>query len=193
MMTPRLWSVALLAALALPLSLTLAVPATSQTVTETHVRVHVQGAVRRPGVYSLLAGSRLAELVALAGGPRADADLKDLNLAHVLTDGELCQVPVRVAAPPPVTLRVVTRRATRKAEGRHVTAKAAATPVKPVNLNRATLAELDTLPGIGPGLAASILKLRSKQGRFATVEALREVPGIGPKRFERLKPLVRVN
>ncbi|MFN3431350.1 MAG: ComEA family DNA-binding protein, partial [Candidatus Sericytochromatia bacterium] len=62
-----------------------------------------------------------------------------------------------------------------------------------VNLNTATAAQLDTLPGVGPGLATAILKLRSRMGgRFRSVEDLREVPGVGPKRFNRLRPLVEV-
>jgi competence protein ComEA len=166
-----------------------------QAMSEFQVRVQVQGAVRRPGIYRLPTGSRLAELVAKAGGPRPDARLQGLNLARRLTDGELCYVPsVKEAtprpapeaatAPPP---RRVALRVRRPAPARSVSRG-------PLNLNTASLAQLDTLPGVGPGLASAILRVRSRLGgRFRSVEDLREVQGIGQKRFDRLRPLVRVD
>ena len=163
-----------------------------QAVSEFQVRVQVQGAVKHPGVYRLPAGSRVAELVAKAGGPRPDARLSGLNLARRLADGELCYVPsikeAATPAPPPAA-----------APARAPQSRQAVRPVsRPafsgrVNLNTATAAQLDTLPGVGPGLAAAILKLRQRMGgRFRSVEDLREVPGVGPKRFNRLRSLVEV-
>lgn len=162
-----------------------------QAVSEFQVRVQVQGAVKRPGLYVLPTGSRLAELMARAGGPRPDARLQGLNLARRLSDGELCYVPsVKEATPAPVLeapmpVAAPVRRAYRRS----------VPPARsgPVNLNTATLAQLDTLPGVGPGLAAAIARVRARLGgRFKSVEDLREVQGIGQKRFERLRPLVRV-
>lgn len=162
-----------------------------QAVSEFHVRVQVQGAVKHPGVYRLPAGSRVAELVAKAGGPRPDARLSGLNLARRLADGELCYVPSikEAATPAPVTVP-----AGRAPQARHA-ARPATRPASSgrINLNTATAAQLDTLPGVGPGLAAAILKLRQRMGgRFRSVEDLREVAGVGPKRFNRLRSLVEV-
>jgi competence protein ComEA len=157
------------------------------------VRVQVQGAVKRPGVYRLPAGSRLAELMARAGGPRSDARLNGLNLARRLSDGELCYVPsVKEAAPTPAPVaQTAPAAASRVRRARR--APAIARPAGKLNLNTATAAQLDTLPGVGPGTASAILRVRARLGRFKTVEDLREVPGIGPKRFDRLRPLLSVD
>lgn len=163
----------------------------AQAVSEFQVRVQVQGAVKRPGVYRLPAGSRLAELMARAGGPRPDARLNGLNLARRLTDGELCYVPSvkeAVSAPAPVAQLPAAPQGRRARRAQPVTR-----PAGKVNLNTATAAQLDTLPGIGPGTASAILRVRARLGRFKTVEDLREVPGIGPKRFARLRPLLSVD
>jgi competence protein ComEA len=159
-------------------------------VSELQVRVQVQGAVKRPGVYRLPAGSRLAELMARAGGPRPDARLQGLNLARRLADGELCHVPsVKEAPPTPAPMAQAAPAQSRRARRAPMPAR----PAGKLNLNTATAAQLDTLPGVGPGTASAILRVRVRLGRFKTVEDLREVPGIGPKRFERLRPLLSVN
>jgi competence protein ComEA len=164
----------------------------AQAVSEFQVRVQVQGAVKRPGVYRLPAGSRLAELMAKAGGPRPDARLNGLNLARRLTDGELCYVPsVKEAAPAPAPVAQAPAPAPRARRARRVVP--IARPAGKVNLNTATVAQLDMLPGVGPGTASAILRVRARLGRFKTVEDLREVPGIGPKRFGRLRPLLSVD
>lgn len=161
-----------------------------QAVSEFQVRVQVQGAVKRPGVYRLPAGSRLAELMARAGGPRPDARLQGLNLARRLADGELCYVPsVKEATPPAPVAQAAAPAQSRRARR----ASAIARPAGRLNLNTATAAQFDTLPGIGPGTASAILRVRGRLGRFKTVEDLREVPGIGPKRFARLRPLLSVD
>lgn len=144
------------------------------------VVVDVAGAVAHPGLVRLRPGSRVADAVSAAGGAAGDADVAGLNQARVLSDGEQVRVP-RVgepAAPPPVA----------GASG----GSAAGAPAAPIDLNRATPAELDTLPGVGPATAAAIITWRDKNGGFRRVEDLVEVPGIGPARLERLRPLVRV-
>lgn len=166
-----------------------------QAVSEFHVRVQVQGAVKHPGVYRLPAGSRVAELVAKAGGPRPDARLSGLNLARRLADGELCYVPSTKEAATPAPAWPPSAAAPGRAPQARQVARPASRPAFSgrVNLNTATAAQLDTLPGVGPGLAAAILKLRHRMGgRFRSIEDLREVPGVGPKRFNRLRSLVEV-
>ena len=145
------------------------------------VTVHVAGAVRRPGVYRLASGARVNDALRRAGGPRRHADLDAVNLAAKLEDGRQILVPERVAAPPPGS------GALPAPSGTASTGLAA-----PVNLNTATLEQLDTLDGVGPGIAQRILDYRRQHGGFARVEELGEVPGIGAKRLATLTPLVTV-
>jgi competence protein ComEA len=133
--------------------------------------VHVVGAVRRPGLYRLKDGSRVADALARAGGAVPKADLAAVNLAAPLADGSQVLVPRR--APP----------------GSAVAAPAGGTLSK-VSLASATLEQLDALPGIGPVTAQKILDHRDRQGPFRSVDDLDEVSGIGPARVEQLRELV---
>jgi competence protein ComEA len=139
------------------------------------VLVHAAGAVMEPGVYSLPAGSRVADLVDAAGGPAPDADLDQLNLAAPLVDGERVYVP---------------------RAGETVVAASSGTVADdaagPLDLNAATLEELDELPGIGPATARAIIDERERRGGFRSVDELLDVRGIGPAKLEDLRPLVRV-
>ncbi|GAA3437391.1 ComEA family DNA-binding protein [Kutzneria kofuensis] len=129
--------------------------------------VSVVGKVARPGLVTVPDGSRVADALRAAGGPLPDADLTQLNLARKLADGE--QVAVGVPQPAP-------------AQGQ---------PPGKVNLNTATQTDLETLPGVGPTMAQRILQWRTKNGRFQSVDQLREVDGIGATRFDHLKDLVQ--
>jgi competence protein ComEA len=126
-------------------------------------------------VYRLAAGSRVFDAVRRAGGARRRADLSALNLASKLEDGRQVLVPLRGAAP--------------AAAGGTA---AAATESQPLDLNTASAEQLDQLDGIGPGMAAAILKYREQHGGFGSVEELGEVPGIGEKRLASLREQVRV-
>jgi competence protein ComEA len=136
--------------------------------------VHVAGAVRRPGLVELAGHARVADALAAAGGPARDAELASVNLARPVVDGEQIVVLTKGAAPAAGTFPGVT------AGG------------GPVDLNAATLAQLDGLPGVGPVLAQRIVDWRSAHGRFGSVDELREVTGIGAARFADLKARVRV-
>ena len=164
-----------------------------QSITEASIRAQVQGAVRRPGVYTLPTGSRVAELVARAGGPRPDAQLNGVNLARRLADGDSCYVPSKKETPAVVIFQPEVKKPARRHAGRRARVAAKPTFRGPLNLNTATLDQLDALPGLGPGLAAEILRARRAKGGFRSVEDLREIQGIGKKRFDRLRPLVRVD
>jgi competence protein ComEA len=135
--------------------------------------VDVVGAVRRPGLYRLAQGARVADALARAGGPTRKADLELVNLAAPIADGEQVVVP---------------RRGT--AGGGAGPAGAGGSTAGPVHLNTATLEQLDALPGIGPVTAQKILDYRQQHGAFSSVEELDAVPGIGPARLEQLKGLV---
>ncbi|MEW5631821.1 ComEA family DNA-binding protein [Streptomyces hydrogenans] len=141
------------------------------------VVVDVGGKVRRPGVLTLPAGSRVADALRAAGGVRAGADLTGLNRARVLFDGEqvLVGVPGAPAGGGP-------------APGPGGGAGGSGAPV---SLNTATAEEFDGLPGVGPVLARRIVDHRTEHGGFRAVEELREVDGIGERRFADLQPLVR--
>lgn len=146
------------------------------------VTVHVAGAVRRPGVYALKAGSRIDDAVARAGGATARADLSAVNLAAKAEDGRQVLVPPRIAAPSPGT-------ADASAAAR--TTGTGSPAVAPVSLTSATLEQLDALDGIGPATAQAILDQREERGGFGTVEELAQVPGVGPKRMATLRDQVR--
>jgi len=136
------------------------------------VVVDVVGAVRRPGLYRLRQGSRIADAVARAGGATDKADLAQVNLAAPLADGEQVVVPRRGAV------------------GAVGGGSSTGAPAGPVQLSTATLEQLDTLPGVGPSTAQKILDYREKHGAFSSVDELDAVPGIGPKRLEQLRELV---
>lgn len=141
------------------------------------VVVHVLGDVRRPGLVTLPLGSRVADAVDAAGGLRRGGSTGGLNLARTLVDGE--QV-------------VVSRDAVAAPVSGSSAGSGGGAAAGPVDLNSADAAALDSLPGVGPVLAERILAWRTEHGRFASVDQLREVAGIGARTFERLAPLVRV-
>ncbi|MBT9257901.1 ComEA family DNA-binding protein [Phycicoccus sp. MAQZ13P-2] len=145
------------------------------------VVVHVVGRVRRPGVRSLPAGSRVADAVDAAGGATGGADLSAVNLARVLVDGEQVRVPAEGETPvaPPTA-----------PGGGGGSGGASGAPAVPVSLSTADVGTLDGLPGIGPVLAQRIVDWRTAHGRFSSVDELAEVSGIGEKLLEQLRPLV---
>ena len=149
------------------------------------VIVHVTGAVTRPGVVTLGAGSRVADAIKAVGGTAPDADTEQLNLARVLTDGEQIRVPrVGEVLPDPAP----------QPSGA-ASSEAGTAPGKPgdggasgtVNINTASASELEKLPGIGPALAQRIVEYRDSHGPFASVDALTDVPGIGKAKLEALR------
>jgi competence protein ComEA len=146
--------------------------------------VHVVGEVGAPGVVRVPDGSRVVDAIRAAGGTLASADLERINLARTVSDGE--QVHVPAPGEPILT-------------GANGTGSGAATPAAagpgggaPVNLNSADLAQLDTLPGVGPVLAQRILDWRADHGRFTSVDELGEVSGIGDRLLAQLTPKVSV-
>ena len=141
------------------------------------VVVDVVGAVRRPGLYRLEQGSRIADAVARAGGATPKAELAQVNLAAPLADGEQVVIPKRGA--PEI--------APAGAPGSPAGAGPGAAPIQ---LSTATLEQLDTLPGVGPATAQKILDYRAKHGAFSSIEELDAVSGIGPKRLDQLRDLV---
>ena len=152
------------------------------------VTVDVAGEVERPGVYHLASSARVEDALERAGGPTRKADLSQINRAAKLEDGRQILVPARpsraaVAAAPPAG-------GSAPAAAPHAAASAA--PDQPLNLNTATLEQLDTLDGVGPSTAQKILDYRTEHGGFTAVDELDQIPGIGEKRLAALRERVRI-
>lgn len=148
--------------------------------------VHVDGAVVRPGVHELAPGSRVVDAIEAAQGLRPDADRSRLNLAALVGDGQRVWVPVRGEDEPPVVA------VTGGSGTTDASARGAGVGSSLLDLNSAGVEELETLPGVGPSIAAAIAQHRDDHGPFTRVEELLEVPGIGPARLARLEALVAV-
>jgi competence protein ComEA len=149
--------------------------------------VDVGGKVRRPGIQRLPAGSRVADALRAAGGARPGANTEGLNRARLLVDGEQVLVGVQVPVAGPGAVPGAESGGVAGTGG----AVAGAAPAAPVSLNTATADQLDTLPGVGPVLAQHIIDYRTQHGGFRSVDELREVNGIGDRRFADLRNLVR--
>ncbi|MGW2837851.1 helix-hairpin-helix domain-containing protein [Streptomyces sp. NPDC001493] len=141
--------------------------------------VDVNGKVRRPGVQHLRAGSRVADALQAAGGVLAGTDITGLNRARILNDGEQVVVGIPMAPPPP------------GAVGGPGAGGGGAAQTGPLSLGSATAEQLETLPGVGPVLAQHIVDYRTEHGGYGSVDELRQVTGIGDRRFADLQPLVR--
>lgn len=149
-------------------------PAATEATSTARVVVHVVGAVRTPGLYVLPEGSRVSDAVEAAGGMLGNAADEAVNLARVLNDGEQVRIPTTDEAS-----------ATIGAAG----STAPGAPQK-VNINTATAADLEMLPGIGPATAQKIVDDRARNGPFSAPEDIMRVPGIGPKKYDALKDLI---
>ena len=174
------------------------------------VRVHVTGAVRQPGVYELSSTDRVVDAVRAAGGATDVADLEAINLAQTLLDTEQILVPRRKAStparkpaprlrpspvthPPATSATVATSPLPLPSSTSLPSAAETTVPAREkVNINTASLAQLDTLPGVGPTTARAIVEYRRTKGPFRRIEDLMNVPGIGPTRFARVKTLIAV-
>lgn len=199
-------------------------PITAKSVSAARVRVHVAGAVKKPGVYALNADARVFDALQQAGGAAPGADPNALNLAAFVEDGAKIEVPLKATpAPKAVPTPIVIIKevpvpapaeppvsSSSASPSRPVTSPGLAlvTPVSPgktapsgkkdeaqlrlhpVNLNTATLEELQRLPGVGPKMAERIVAFRQENGRFKSLSDLDNVKGIGEKRMDKLGPLV---
>jgi competence protein ComEA len=143
------------------------------TIAEPEILVDVTGAVNNPGVYTLTGRSRVIDAIKAAGDSAPGADLSTINLARVLNDGEQIYVDSTVV----------------NSSGQRVSKKVSSGPV---NINRATLRQLDALDGIGPVIAGRIIEYRKKNGSFLTIDDLQKVSGIGAAKFAQIKSKVRI-
>jgi competence protein ComEA len=180
---PQKIALSIIAAIVLLLSIFMVVRGNTQanavpeivpiTIAEPEIFVDVTGAVNKPGVYSLTGRSRVIDAIKAAGDSAPGADLSTINLARVLNDGEQIYVDSTVV----------------NSSGQRVSKKVASGPI---NINRATLRQLDALDGIGPVIAGRIIEYRKKNGSFLTVDDLQKVSGIGAAKFAQIKSKVRI-
>jgi competence protein ComEA len=148
--------------------------------TDAPIVVHITGAVPRPGVYALPQGARVQDAISAAGGFLADADKTGINLARLLEDGERLDIPFGGGG----SDFVIQPASTASAGGTGTT--------ELIDINTASQAELETLPGIGPTTAQKIIAYRTENGPFQTTEDIINVSGIGPGTYERIKDLITV-
>ncbi len=181
---------------------TIGVSASSINTTPQIITVHVAGAVKNPGVYRLKYGSRINDGIVAAGGATSAANLDVINLATVLNEGEQIYVPKRGEKPHVITNRPQVGGAGGVAgaggaggAGGVAGAGGAANSAVPqlININLASVVELEQLPGVGPATAKAIVAYREKNGAFLKVEDLLKVRGIGPAKLSEILPRTRVN
>jgi competence protein ComEA len=163
---------AVVPAVAVP-KLPAATPALAPSSAAPDIVVDVAGKVRRPGLVKLAAGSRVADAIAAAGGVLPAASTLGMSLARKVTDGE----QLVVGEPQPAS--------------QDGPLSGSTTPAGPLDLNSATVNDLDALPGIGPVLAQRVVDWRTAHGGFTSVDQLRQISGLGGKKFDALAPLVR--
>ncbi|MGP9536810.1 helix-hairpin-helix domain-containing protein [Brachybacterium sp. AOP43-C2-M15] len=160
-------------------------PAASATPQE--VVVHVSGAVAAAGVVRLPAGSRVDDALEAVGGPTQEADLTAVNLARPLADGEQIHVPVPGEAPPPLAGPDAGEEAAPGSAEGGASGDGQGDRAGTIDLNAASAAELEELPGVGPAIAQRIVEHRERNGPFTAVEGLLEVSGIGPATLEKMR------
>jgi competence protein ComEA len=180
---PQKIALSIIAAIVLALSIFMVVRGNTETnavpeiipitIAEPEIFVDVTGAVNKPGVYSLTGRSRVIDAIKAAGDSAPGADLSTINLARVLNDGEQIYVDSTVV----------------NSSGQRISKKVA---TGPININRATLRQLDSLDGIGPVIAGRIIEYRKKNGSFLTIDDLQKVSGIGVAKFAQIKSKVRI-
>lgn len=147
--------------------------------TDKPIVVHITGAVPRPGVYALPEGARVQDVISAAGGFLAEADKEFINLARILEDGEMLDIPYAEGFSPVIPTPV-----------QNVITSGSDTDL--VNINTASSFELEALPGIGPTTAQKIIAYRDANGPFVSIEDIINVSGIGPGTYERIKDLITV-
>jgi competence protein ComEA len=139
----------------------------------TELIINVAGRVRNPGVYQLPQGSRVIDALNAAGNQLKGVDISDINLARVLVDGEQILIGAN-------------KQQSAKVKPKKITVD------NPLDVNRATLAQLDTLPGIGPVTGQRIIDYRVKVGRINSIDELKKISGLGGAKFEEIRLLLRV-
>ncbi|HNB39919.1 MAG TPA: ComEA family DNA-binding protein [Anaerolineales bacterium] len=155
--------------------------------TKEPIAVHVVGAVPRPGLYEFAEGSRVQDAIDAAGGLLASASVDTINLAALLEDGQQLNIPFKAGEEPSTSnssddTSLVLPGATE--------ASSSGSSQDLININTASVEELDSLPGIGPTIAQRIIDYRDENGPFQTIEDILNVSGVGPSTFDQIKDLI---
>lgn len=161
---------------------------TNLTIVETSIskiKVHVIGEIVSPGLYELDEGDRINDLISLAGGKTQNADLSKVNLAYQLSDGDKIYIPS-------ISDEISTYIYNDAGENVLIEGKTSDTHTKKININKASVEELENISGIGPSLASKIISYRDSNGKFNSIEELKNVSGIGNKKFESIKEYITV-
>ena len=164
--------------------------------------VHVSGAVNIEGIVELASGSRIANAIEKAGGIKENADMTDINLAYPLEDGMKIYIPTKEETEayknnentPAESYVTAASGGVNSKEATNSTPSSSTldTASKKVNINTATQEELDALPGIGPSIAAKIIDYREQNGKFNSIEEIKEVSGIGDAKYEKIKDSITI-
>lgn len=154
---------------------------------ENIIMVHIIGGVEKPGVVKIKEGGRIEDAIEAAGGLTEDSDISNVNLAYVLDDGVKVKIPTIDDEGKETEETYIS-----EDSGKNVILQEDEKAGSIVNINKATQTELETLPGIGPSLAGRIISYREQNGKFKTVEDIKNVAGIGDSKFENIKDFIKV-
>ena len=164
----------------------------TQETKEEKIVVHITGAVNKEGIIELEENARLADAIEKAGGTKENADIKNINLATILEDGMKVHIPtVEETQTNNENINVENNANSQINAGTKIITSNTKTQGK-ININTATEEELDTLPGIGPSTASKIIDYRKENGKFKSVEEIKEVSGIGDAKYEKIKKLITI-
>lgn len=145
----------------------------------TNIIVHITGCVENEGIVELEEGSRIADAIEASGGLTLDANLENVNLAYQLQDGQKIKIPSNIEDEEETVQEEIIISDEQSTEE--------------ININNATQTELETIPGIGPSTALKIIEYRTKNGKFKTIEDIKNVSGIGEAKYETIKEYICVN
>ena len=164
---------------------------------DTRILVHVSGAVNQEGIVELKVNARIADAIEMAGGVREDSYVEEVNLAYKLEDGMKIHIPTKEEVEKQKEEKTLVEGEKKKQE--EITMASGIEKIeekkeeeKKVNLNTATKAQLENLPGIGTSTAQKIMDYRKEKGKFKTIEEIKEVNGIGESKFEKIKDLIEI-
>lgn len=157
---------------------------TNEIITNTEILIHVSGCVKNNKVVSLPEGSRINDAIEAAGGLTDDADLTNINLAYILEDGEKIYIPKK-GEESQINSQI-------SSEQMMSTSDTTSSKTSKININKATQSELETIPGIGPSTAQKIINYRNENGKFTSIEDIKNVSGIGDAKYENMKDYITI-
>ncbi|MBM3179668.1 MAG: ComEA family DNA-binding protein [Chloroflexi bacterium] len=160
--------------------------------TKAPLAVHVIGAVPRPGLYEFAEGARNQDAIDAAGGLLSSANVDAINLAALLTDGQQLNIPYLEGQAPAEESTSLELPGSSANNEISTPESSSSTDGELININTATLEELDSLPGIGPTIAQRIIDYRNENGPFSTIEEIMDVSGVGPATFDEIENMITV-